>query len=1296
MAAQNIPFSGFMNGDDPNENIPIGTHSYANNLIFRGNKGDMRPEKLPGTRNVAFSLPSGTNVTIGAHYDAVNNQIIFFNYNSNGTHGIYIFSVATETYQTLIQTGTNTTGDPLAFDPTVPISSIDIYYGDSITGNILFYVDSLLRPTKINIQRYLAGTYNPILRSYIDVAKSPPQMPIKAVYENDTTVNVNNLRNQLFQFIYRYKYDDNEYSVWSSTSIVPLPFQPYGTLTQNDYTLNSRISLFLSTGTADVRKIEVAFRYVNAGIVSGYYLIDSFDKTLLSLSDNDIYWYKFYNDNSYNLVDATEQVLLYSKVPQKAVAQSLLNGNVLLYSNITENYDNISAIMTASLANNTYYFDNNGLLFFATISSIDSGSVGTVMNIYLYGTGTNTAGVVTTLNNGLANNYVIHVVNGSGTDVGINITPASNVVATILGAVSTALVANGFTQISLSGNKLSVSYPTAVTILSSGVLGTTTANLATTSFGYQYQSAQSFGIMYFDSKGRTNGAVFTQASKLNTSTSYGNLSNIQLQISHRPPTWAVYYQFIRTENLTYGKLLNWVTNGAYSDPAANTLGLKYAYLEIDNIFDYNQYIEATQGVVTYSFAPGDRVRIIGRFDATGAAAAINSTYDYEVLGVVNSFVLNGITKVGTFIQIYYPTADINSNFKFDGTSNYLAYQVVIYNYTQHASSTTSNIYYEFSKCYGIGNPGLGTAFHIGDLQTQSTNLVTPAIISSTNGDLFSRQRVVPIGQSYTFTSVFIGNGFKYVSLGLTIGTSTFTNSLYTIQTSNQQQSNSLSPGDYTSANAFFLNLTSLPLTVRIRTTIPVSLDSGGQTATSVLFQAVNSDGTYQLVTAVAPISMVSGTSYNVVVDAKITVQGNAHLHIIVSNSAQFVNQNIQPFNIVVDIINNVTIPIVESSFSDVYNLPISSNGRPSVYNPNSKQATNNVLLRYSEPYQSGTNINGMNIFYDLNYDEVSKDFGGIQRTIVHARRFLIFQYRKTGVKGIYNKFIKNNDGQVQLIVSDQIITQNNINYYTDDFGVGNQQLGIAKNGNDFYFADPIKGYLIRLAEDGDIAISELYKQQIWAGANLPNYLANNAYAYGGYAKILGCFNFKKDKQGEYICVLQTGSGVTGSTIAFDEQNNAFTSFYDIQPDFIICAENKLITFRAGALYVHDNTSAYNTFYGTLYSSSIQMVFNKSGAAKKDWTYLGFVSPPTSVWTAPNIGDVTTSLGQQSNLVTIDFENREGVWHAAFPRDNNSPGGMINGDFLKGEWISIKLSNSDNLFSFLYALYIGLLNSPKNY
>ena len=1458
MGTQSLSLTGIMDLDNSNKVISPGNHKRARNIVWRGVAGNMRAENAPGARNIPNTLPAGYNECIGLKYFEVIHQLVYFNYNSNGNHGIYIYDSLTGTISTLIQTGVSTVGDPLAFNLDTTITSIDIIFGDPAAGNLLFYVDCLGRPTKINMGRYLAGTYPAVERSFIDLAKAPPQMPLKCVYENEegnssvtttalnvlktnttplftggtsdlvvftsfsaslfssnssktqftytggpttvftfaivlaisynqpgittgvvlkngtaipgtarsyyvgynystnfnqsvsvslttgdvisiqftTTVaptytaqffltqtgsllgtyqaasssaaiTVNNLRNSLFQFKYRFVYDDNEKSVWSSASIVPLPNQSYDTLTNNDYTLNSRISLFMSTGDITVKKIEVAMRQVKDGTVSDYYLVESLDKTTLLIPDNDIYWYKFYNGDNYTPIDIKESILLQSLVPQKAGCQAMLNGNTPAYANITEGYDPIVANMSVLAPADrgaTYFFDYNGLLFFATVSGIDSGAQGTIMKVYLYGTGTNSGGSVVTLNNSAAY-FNINAVNGSGTPIGISYLNStdSTTVAAILAAVSAALVTNGFTQVSLVGNILTMSYPTAITLYSSGTGTTGTGfksptNALGAKFSYAYQSRQTIGVMYFDEKGRTNGTMISTGSKFQTAVDDGNQNmSPQLLINHRPPTWAKWFQVVRTANLSYNKMLNWVSNGAFSDYAANMLGVRYAYLEIDNIFQYNELISSTSGTVSYSFSPGDRVRIKQGFTADGSPTTLTTTYDYEILGTVNSIVVNGITKVGNFIKIYYPTADVDSYLRFDGEPNFQAYQLFIYNYAQHTGSS-NDIYFEFGKCFGIGNPGTVNAFHIGLEQTQSVDLLTPAQITISNGDFFARKRKVPIMQTYKLTATAVSNGFVYVSPPLTVVGSPIVNTIYTVQNSALQQSNTLL-GSYTSGDNFFLNNTANALTLRVRCKIPVTVN--GPTATGLIFQSINSGGTFDETIALTPTSNVNNAAYDFEVDTTFIVKGNCRGHFVIVNQGQVVNQNVVAFEITLDVINYVTIPIIESSFNDVYNLDKNSNGRPSLVDVNAKQTTYSTLFRYAQPYQLGTNINQTNMFYDLNYDEFTKDFGAVIRMHVSERSVRIYQQRKVGVIGVYQKFIKNNTGNNQLIVADTIITPNNINYYDGATGIGNSPDSLCSNGYVDYFFDDVKGFWNRLSQDGIIQINEKYLAQYYLPPIIKQYATPVARPNGGVQKILAAFN---PFEGECVGVFQSGTGYTGDVLTFNEKRNSFATFFDYQPDKIGCVNNDIVSFKNGQLYIHDDNGSSRNFYGVGSYPSVDLVFNENSVVKKDFGSIGYVAPQQSdnltlpmvpIWEAPTIGDVETSLGLLSNLVYGDFDNREDYYYAAFwGASIGGQYGIVDGNYLHGLWLRVRLRCATYGPTYLSSPFVNYLLSQK--
>jgi hypothetical protein len=1306
-------FSGILNLDDNNDVLPSSHHKDAINIIFKGNGTNMNAENLPGTRLVSNTLPSGTNQTIGTHYDSLNNRIFYFNFNSNGTHGIYIYNTQASTFQTLIQSGTNTVGDVLGFTAN-PITSINIIYGDPTDGDILYYVDTLGRPTKLNVQRYLAGTYTSIQRSYLDVAKMPPSSPIKAAYGADTTTNTNNLTNGLFQFIYRFVYDDNEKSVWSTGSEVPLPFMPNndGTITNAKY-LNNYISLYFPTGDVNVKKIELAFRETRDGATTDYSLITSLVKSDLSIGSNDVYNYNFYKNGIYTFVEKIEQLLLFDYVPLKANAQELLNGSTLIYGGITEGYSNTplnASITQQNSASSVKYTCRNGLLFGAEQISNNS------IKIFVDGTIGTAAGTIASIYDTTGGGVVfnVNVTDGSNANLSFTYTATNTDFSMLLSGLASAASAKGFTT-SVSGNFLTISKTGA--LLSSTLCQYNFNNLSNNNWEVIYSlyanAAYQYGIVYYDANGKTNGVNTIQALKLNTNSvnSYPDpekealYTYRQLTINNTPPSWAKYYQIVRTNNLTYGdKALYWVSSGAFSDKDVS-VNQKYAYIRIDNIYDYNLSIKATEGVVGYTFAPGDRVKFIKLFNSTGSAYTdlASNNFDYPIISLETDPVMNGIAKTGSFLKIAYPTSDVSASFDFTSSPEYQNYEIFIYNPAATASASEQT-YFEFGQKYNILN-----GYHGGNYQNQTTS--QSAIINFYDGDVFFRNRNILVSPTQVITSQGIA-GFpdKYWTVSIGDSSQDVVTSNYTIGHSVAQNCggmpNQLAYNQYPSwgdSTFNYQNTSSIDYNVRFKFSFNVyNTDVNKASSLEIYVKVYNASTGFP--TAASPITKIlspialpqaisgatSYKSFDINVDAIVKVPAGYKASLIFANINVAAQIRISPFILNITPLRTINILVDDPSFSDIFNLQTSSNSRPLIVDINAKNAYYSTLVRYSQAYQQGTSINGTNRFYYLDQDTYDKKFGDIVRMKLHNRDLRIFQYKKCGVVPVFSVETLNQDGTNNLVASSKIV--NPIRYYEGEFGIGNQPTSLATSGYADYFADPVKGYFLRLSQDGITPISELYKMQTFAGNNLPNYLSSHTYSSGGSAKILGVFYFSKDRDGEFISVLQPGTGLTGYTLAFNEVKNHYTSFYSFNPEAILNFENKLASFKNGQLYIHDSATR-NNFYGTQYSSSITFVFNKDNILKKTFDYVTFDA--TDYWTSPTIGDVTTSLGQPSNLVQGDYEIYEGMYHGALQRDNNSLGGVINGDYLKGTWIQAKFSNSATSLVYLSGLYLGYQLSNRN-
>jgi hypothetical protein len=171
-----------------------------------------------------------------------------------------------------------------------------------------------------------------------------------------------------------------------------------------------------------------------------------------------------------------------------------------------------------------------------------------------------------------------------------------------------------------------------------------------------------------------------------------------------------------------------------------------------------------------------------------------------------------------------------------------------------------------------------------------------------------------------------------------------------------------------------------------------------------------------------------------------------------------------------------------------------------------------------------------------------------------------------------------------------------------------------------------------------------------------------------FAKILGTYD---PRNNEYIVSFKYTSPnqANNQTLAFNEDINRWTTFYSFIPDFGGYIFNKYITHQNGNMYIHNTSNIYNLFYGIQYSSTVDLVYNASPSLIK--SFLGLIQQTNTVW----VGGVSTSQNQASTLLSPDFSQKEGVWFASILRDSSSPGGILNGDDLKGNWIKFSLANS---------------------
>ena len=494
--------------------------------------------------------------------------------------------------------------------------------------------------------------------------------------------------------------------------------------------------------------------------------------------------------------------------------------------------------------------------------------------------------------------------------------------------------------------------------------------------------------------------------------------------------------------------------------------------------------------------------------------------------------IDGIVKNGRFVKINYPPADdISGSFNFSGGIDYQNYEILLYNYTQKTTSK-NKLFFEFGRCYGIGNAGTSDRYHMGNVATQSPTdfFLYPAKVSIINGDLFYRKRIVPISDFYSFQGIAQRQDSP-TSLNIIVPT-TVENDIYKVQTQGffgVSETYGAYP-TYSDDNQFIFNKSST-------NSIEVSLKS--------LMQFFNTDidntiyFKYMIVTTSAktlgfltnPVNIFQGQALNGVIseakiDTKITLPPSSRLYLYISplytgatNSTQLMGFEMETriFK------SNKTIDIIETSFSDVYNIVTNSNGRETIVDENAKQTYFPTLIRFSQSYQADTNINGTNRFYPDNFDTYDRGFGDVIRLHVRDRYMKVYQKLKVGNVPVLTQIVKDVTGNPLQANSDQLI--NKIQYYSGDYGIGDAGESLAWNNFADYFVDNYRGVVCRLSQDGITPISIVNSMNAFFAATLPAYrkelnsseVVPDGQIYKGKPCIYGAFDAYTNK---YIIVME--------------------------------------------------------------------------------------------------------------------------------------------------------------------------------
>lgn len=349
-------------------------------------------------------------------------------------------------------------------------------------------------------------------------------------------------------------------------------------------------------------------------------------------------------------------------------------------------------------------------------------------------------------------------------------------------------------------------------------------------------------------------------------------------------------------------------------------------------------------------------------------------------------------------------------------------------------------------------------------------------------------------------------------------------------------------------------------------------------------------------------------------------------------------------------------------------------GKPWFANPDAKVEERPGLMRYSDSFKPGTNINGLNFFGGFSYKQVENFLGKIM--VMYRMQDVIFCVCENGCFSIYVGLQQTRTTPDALVeVADGIL--GNVRPFAHKHGTRHPE-SVVRRATTIVFFDWTNGAWVQYNSNelGDRAAQERMhayftdkSMSLPDGANVP----------GGWDMVNGQFItsfpvvYRTEYGGDDLPVERL---IPAESITYHDDANKFISKIGYYPNCWGTTRQQLWSFKDGRLLMHEAPGAVeNRIDGVDLELSITPAFIGNETTVKQ---------PQALWVGRGPGwevsRVTVSdEGQVSIIPAEDFETyRGGVSKAPFFKDQNTPASALtipqlsNGDQLIGTAFAVEL------------------------
>lgn len=711
-----------------------------------------------------------------------------------------------------------------------------------------------------------------------------------------------------------------------------------------------------------------------------------------------------------------------------------------------------------------------------------------------------------------------------------------------------------------------------------------------------------FGVVYYDNYNRSSSvnpldSYYAETEGEREDAPFGPSKAI-IRLSNQPPSWAKKYQIVYSPYSTYSFAYRYsVAEGMLGASTSSTVG-RNIFLSMRHLEGQNtSYKESKGALFSYSFAKGDKLRIVNYTDPSNGKTYYPNNYIFDIMGYeyytsqntpINTTTYGNGRAIGWTLSVkdegylFFSSNDISSN-------NSRWPNDCIVEIYRPVRSVSTPVYNEIGLYGDVSSTVGGIRYHKTNFRDRSYSSAGTKSLIALNG-LFT-----------------IASGFTQIY-----------------------------PGD----RIEFTQRVTPPNTPLIGTKTIEStyLNTSGNLVVTFTQNNALIDSTWDF-----EYSNITGTTDSIVV----TSNGDCYSRPrqIKLNPFTGGGPNVDPAD--VSNIRYSTLYVEDLSVSDFYESNYLGFGRPNAESLNVKQIERKSSITYSEPYSLDTSVLKLSSFNggQGNFVDLPNSYGAIKQMLNNGDSITVLQDVKSSLIPVNRNLVEYLDGTSNVTISTNFLGTQSV--YAGDYGTQNPESVKQHNGR-VYFSDVRSGKIVRIGPDGLEPISE---------AKIDAYTQDKCFIIAsstGTYKTIGGID---PMHGEYDITYLTVSGGPDidDTIAYDVEDKVWNTRYSFKPEAYEHLDNYLYTFKEGKMYRHTDSANRNEFYGSGNVSSVKLIsaFNNSMIKTAE----AFSIEGNSPWSFK----FSVSGQTARETMTVDnLSLREGMYYASVPRLNaNSTNAVSN-------------------------------------